>query len=104
MTPQDLIAAVYTLCQSGRQREANAQALDYFDDRMIAGRFPECDSTLSLLLPARLAPSTIISLLSITYHARRVLPARAKFYRAAFDEVARAEGKAYAKELLEQYH
>lgn len=99
----EFLSMLYALCMDEKPREANALALDHFDEALNSGRFTECNYILSQMHPEQLAPSTIISVLTITYHAGRRLPAREAFYQAAFREVARREGKKYAKELLAQY-
>ncbi len=89
-------------CTVNRHREAIAEALDYFDDRLIAGHFRDCDRALRQLQVAKLASSVMVSILGITIRAK-TLKGRAIFFERAFQEIARRKGKKYASELLAKY-
>jgi hypothetical protein len=93
---------LYALCKVNRNREAIAEALDYFDDRLIAGRFRECAGALRQLQVTKLAPSVMVSILGITVWAK-ILKGRAIFFDSAFHEIARQKGSRYASELLAKY-
>jgi hypothetical protein len=93
---------LYILCRVGRTREAIAEALDYFDDRLLAGEFRECDRALRQLDVARLAPSVMVSILGITIRAKK-LKGRSIFFERSSQAIANQKGKRYASELLTKY-
>lgn len=93
---------LFALCKANRKREAIAEALDYFDDRLLAGQFRDCDRALRQLQVAKLASSVMVSILGITIRAKQ-LKSRALFFDRVFREVARQKGKRYANELLLKY-
>jgi hypothetical protein len=94
-------ANLYALCKAKRDREAIAEALDYFDDRLIARQFTDCNRALHQLQVAKLASSVMVSILGITIRAKS--KSRAIFFERAFQEIARLKGKKYAIELLAKY-
>ena len=94
---------LYALCKANRKREAIAEALDYFDERLLAGQFRDCNRTLHQLQVDKLASSVMVSILGITICAKK-LKGRAIFFERAFQEIARQKGKRYAIELLAKYH
>lgn len=93
---------LYALCKAGRIREAVAEAIDYFDDGLLAGEFRECDRALRQLEITRLAPSVMVSILGITIRARK-LKGRAIFFQRSNEAIAKQKGKRYASELLTKY-
>ena len=93
---------LYALCKVNRKREAIAESLDYFDNRLISRQFRECDRALRQLQVAKLASSVMVSILGITIHAKK-LKGRAIFFEQAFQEITRQKGKKYASELLAKY-
>jgi hypothetical protein len=93
---------LYALCKVERKREAIAEALNYFDSRLIARRFSDCDRALLQLDVTRLASSVIVSILGITLRAKH-LKCRAIFFERAMREIARQKGRQYARELLTKY-
>ncbi|MBL8792310.1 MAG: hypothetical protein JNM56_00240 [Planctomycetia bacterium] len=93
---------LYALCRVDRRRDAIARALDFFDDRLLAGDFRDCDRALRQLEVAKLSPSVLVSILGITIRAKK-LECRDSFYQRALEEIARQKGKKYATELLTKY-
>lgn len=93
---------LYALCKANRRREAIAEALNFFDDRLIGREFRECDRALRQLQVSKLASSVLVSVLGVTLRAKQ-LKGRAIFFERAFQEVARQKGKGYARELLAKY-
>ena len=61
---------LYALCKVNRKFEAIDEALDYFDERLVAGQFSDCDRALRQLQVGKLASSVIVSILGITIRAR----------------------------------
>ncbi len=98
----DFEQTLYALCKVNRDREAIAEALDYFDDRLITGKFKDCDLALQRLQAGKLASSVLVSILGITIRAKK-LKGRALFFERSFQEIARQKGKKYASELLTKY-
>lgn len=90
------------LCKANRKREAIAEALAFFDDRLIARRIRDCDRAFRQLQVTELAASVMVSILGITIRAKE-LKGRAIFFERVFQEIARVKGKRYAKELLAKY-
>lgn len=95
-------ASLRALSREDRRSEAIDLALDYLDDLLISARSDECDMVLSLISPRDLASSISVSILGIT---RKVndLPARRRFFDAAFSHIAQLKGRKYAAELLNKY-
>src|SRR5438105_1164681 len=87
---------LYALCIVNRDREAIAESLDYFDDRLTARRFRECDRAFRQLQTGKLASSVLVSILGITVRAK-ALKARGSFYERAFEEISKRKGKKYAR-------
>lgn len=93
---------LYALSSANRDEEAIAEALDYFDDRLIRRDFRECERALLQLEPSKLSTSTMVSILGITARTRE-LKSRARFYELSFKEIARLKGRNYALQLLTKY-
>jgi hypothetical protein len=93
---------LYALCKVNRDREAIAEALNYFDGRLIARQFKDCERAFRQLQVGKLASSVLVSILGITIHAKHV-KGRSIFFEQAFQEIARQKGKRYASELLAKY-
>jgi hypothetical protein len=93
---------LHALCKVNRDREAIAESLNYFDDRLSGRRFRECNRALHQLHVDRLASSVLVSILGMTVPVK-ALAGRASFYERSFQEIARRKGKKYARELLAKY-
>jgi len=93
---------LYALCKAKRDREAIAEALDYFDDRLTSGRFADCNRAFRQLQVARLASSVLVSILGVSVRQKKSR-SRANFFKRSFHEIARQKGMKYAIELLFKY-
>jgi hypothetical protein len=93
---------LYALCKINKTQEAIADALDYFDDNLIAGHPENCNRAFLELDARSLSPAVLVSILGITIRAKNV-PGRNGFYRKALHEIARQKGEKYAAELLSKY-
>jgi hypothetical protein len=96
-----LASNLYALCKAKRDREAIAEALDYFDDLLIARRFTDCNRALRELQVAKLSSSVMVSILGITLCAKS--KSRTIFFERTFQDITRKKSRRYASELLGKY-
>lgn len=103
MSYDEFVATIYDLCNQDKGRESIALVLDYFDDRMWAGKFDECDFVLQNIDVNKLLSSTIVGFLGYTFWVKLKLPSRSSFYKRSMKRVTKLKGWCYARELLKRY-
>ena len=97
------LSEVYQLCQRD-ELKANDEIQDFMDDRLLAGSFSTCAEVFREIVPDRLLPSCILSLLVVTRRAREKLGrARTDFVTRAKEALVHKRGLAEAERLITTY-
>lgn len=99
----EFLDGVYSLDRLGRPRPAVARVIDFLDDLLCRGRFRGCDEVLAHADETRLSPSSIVSILGITFAARGKLNERRAFYARALEQLRKIRGDSGAERLLGKY-
>lgn len=70
---------LYDICFKGNEGEAAHVALNNIEEMLSTGKFSVVDEVLNVLDAGRLLPAVMMSIVSITFHAKTELSSRDTF-------------------------